>query len=62
MGRYEKKHSVVDVGIPVILPILVKKTVITDTESGQQGQGLDWDSYSESDRKAWKNLTKETDE
>ncbi len=59
MGRYEKKQSLVDVGIPVIFPLLVKKTVVTDTESGKQGRGLDWPSYKESDRKAWKNLNKE---
>lgn len=61
MGRYEKKHSVVELGIPVILPMPAKKTVITDTETGKQSQGLDWSSYKESDLKAWKKLRIQTD-
>ena len=56
MSRYEKNHSYVDVGIPGIFPILVKETVITDTETGENGRGLDWDSYERSDGKAWKDL------
>ena len=56
MARYKTSHGYEDVGIPLILPVLVRKTIITDTETGQESRGLDWKSFSESDRKAWERL------
>jgi len=61
MSRYEKKHGYVDVGIPLVLPILVKKTVLTDTKTGKESEGLDWHSYQKSDRKAWEKLGTQRD-
>ncbi len=57
MGRYEKEHGTVDLGIPLI-PLIARKTVITDTKTGDRAEGIDWDSYKKSDSKAWANLTK----
>ena len=56
MSRYKKEHSYEDVGIPLIWPMIAKKTVITDTETGKQAKGFDWNSFRESDREASKNL------
>jgi len=47
------------VGVPGIFPILVKETTITDTKTGEEGRGLDRNSYKESDRKAWEDLESE---
>ncbi len=62
MGRFKKEHQLVDIGIPLILPIMVRKTVITDTETDRSAKGLDSKSYNASDRKAWKQLLKESAE
>ena len=58
MARYKTEHSYVDVGLPIFFPVIVKKSVITDTKTGKSGKGLDRDSYSGSDRKAWEDLQK----
>ena len=57
MNRYKTEHSEVDVGIPM-LPMMAKKTIITDTKTGTAAKGLDWSSFQESDRKAWEALKK----
>ncbi len=59
MGRYDKKHSYENLGIPLVLPLYAHKTVIRDRETGREAEALDWDSYTESDRKAWEKLIKE---
>jgi hypothetical protein len=58
MSRYKTEHSKVDVGIPILLPMMAKKTVITDTNTGKTAKGLDWSSFKASDRKAWEALKK----
>ena len=57
MSRYKTEHSEVDLGIP-LLPMIAKKTVITDTNTGKTAKGLDWSSFKASDRKAWEALNK----
>ena len=59
MGRYDKKHSYENLGIPFVFPLYARKTVITDRETGREAKALDWDSYKKSDRKAWEKLIKE---
>ena len=59
MGRYVTYHTFEDIGIPGIFPVLVKKTVITDTKTGKRAEGLDWNSCAKSDRKAWEKLKKD---
>ena len=59
MGRYEKYHSVEELGIAGPLSLPVHKTVIRDNETGERAEGLDWDSFRESDRKAWEELKKD---
>ena len=58
MGRYEHEHRYVDVSILPILPDIVDETVIRDTETGEQGRGLDRESRRDSERKAWEDLHK----
>jgi len=58
VSRYKKEHSYEDVGIPLICPIIAKKTVITDTETGNQAKGYDWSSFRKSDSEAFENLKK----
>ena len=58
MKRHKTEHSKVDVGIPILLPMMAKKTVITDTNTGKTAKGLDWSSFQASDRKAWEVLKK----
>ena len=59
MGRYDKKHSYENLGIPLVLPLYAHKTVITDRETGKEATALDWNSRRKSERKAWEKLTKE---
>jgi hypothetical protein len=58
MSRYKTEHTEVDLGIP-LLPMMAKKTVITDATTGKKAEGLDWSSFREADRKAWEALKKE---
>lgn len=51
------EHTSVDVSVIPFIPMLAKKTVITDTQTKQKAEGLDWNSFRESDRKAWEKLT-----
>ena len=60
MGRFKKEHQLVDIGIPMFLPIVVRKTVITDTETRRSAKGVDRNSHEASDRKAWKQLSAES--
>ena len=50
MSRYKTEHSDV--------PMMAKKTVITDTTTGKKAESLDWSSFQEADRKAWEALKK----
>jgi hypothetical protein len=56
MGRYKTEHTTVDVSIIPFIPMIAKKTVITDIQTRQRAEGLDWSSYRASDQKAWEKL------
>ena len=56
MGRYKTEHATVDVSIVPFIPMLSRKTVITDTKTDEKAEGYDWSSFKESERKAWQKL------
>lgn len=56
MGRYTTEHATVDVSVIPFIPMLAKKTVITDTRTKKMAEGYDWSSFKESERKAWEKL------
>jgi hypothetical protein len=48
---------VVDVSLVPFIPMLTRKTVITDTQTNRKAEGFDWSSFRESERKAWQKLS-----
>jgi hypothetical protein len=56
MGRYETQHERVNTCFFPLPGFNTNRSTITDTVTGEKGEGFNKDSYTKADREAWQDL------
>jgi hypothetical protein len=56
MGRYETHHERVNTCLIPFSIFGTNQSTITDTVTGEKGEGFNKDSYTKADREAWQDL------